>query len=169
MVIMSLNSIVNGGFETSTFPPWTPYAATITSLHSHSGSFAAELEGGQSNSNIMQVIPVVPRRRYEFFLSLSKGNPCPSPGISISIAFYNGNFVYLGQGLTMIMLDDSLSNICYKAWTKICTTTEPAPPGTVQAIVFIGTVSQAGTSNVFVDDISLLPVKRDYEPFEPCY
>ncbi|WP_282034613.1 hypothetical protein [Metabacillus indicus] len=35
------NKIVNGGFETGSFPPWSATGASITGLFSHSGSFAA--------------------------------------------------------------------------------------------------------------------------------
>ena len=150
------NLIVNGSFETATFPPWNAYAATITSQYTHSGIFAAELAGGPSNSNITQLIPVVPGQQYEFLVSLSKVNSNPSPGISISIAFFNGGFSYLGQGLTMIIPVNSLPDISGKDWTEIYATTEPAPPGTVQAIIFIGTIPQIGTSNVIVDDAALL-------------
>ena len=55
---MSFNEqIVNGNFETGTFPPWIPSNAVITSAFSHSGIFAAQLAGGGVSSFIAQTVP----------------------------------------------------------------------------------------------------------------
>ena len=50
------NRIINGGFKTGTFSPWSSLNSAITSRFSHSGYFAAQLMGGNSNSFIFQLV-----------------------------------------------------------------------------------------------------------------
>jgi hypothetical protein len=87
------------GFETGIFSPWIPSSATITSQFSHSVSFAVRLLGGNVNSFIFQYVEANPTERFEFLVSLAKVGPLTSPPVSLSVAYYNASFGFLGYGL----------------------------------------------------------------------
>ncbi|MUG72736.1 NTTRR-F1 domain [Paenibacillus validus] len=125
------NIIVNGGFETGSLLPWINFNATITTDFSHSGFYAARLLGGDLNSFITQFVPATPGESYEFLVSLAKVGTAPSPPISLTVAFYNDSFTFLGYGLITTIQTDRLPDVNDDTWLEIYQTTSVAPAGTV--------------------------------------
>ena len=109
---MSFNElIVNGSFETGTFAPWTPSNATITSLFSHSGFFAAQLAGGATNAFIFQFDPILLTKCPGLVLTVSKRTPGP--------AFIT--FFFSPMGFNRIWLFATLNRMNQKyVWFKQC-------------------------------------------------
>ncbi|WP_089283844.1 NTTRR-F1 domain [Anaerovirgula multivorans] len=164
---MSFNElIINGGFETGAFPPWIASNVTITNLLSHSGFFSAQFASGNINAFISQFVPVNPGERYEFLASLGKIGPTPNPLVSISIAFFDEDFNFLGTGLIISFPMDFLPNVNERDWIEVYQTTSPAPVGATQALVTINKLPQAGTAGILVDDVSLLAVEVENGPGE---
>jgi len=58
------NLVVNGGFETGAFPPWTAANAVITSIPANvfAGTYAAQLNA--TSSSITQTVPIVATKTY---------------------------------------------------------------------------------------------------------
>ncbi|PKM94267.1 MAG: hypothetical protein CVU84_12480 [Firmicutes bacterium HGW-Firmicutes-1] len=156
---MSFNDqIVNGGFETAALFPWISSGATITSQFSHSGFFAARLAGGFSSSFILQFLPVPPEQSFEFLVSLTRIGAASNPLTSLFIGYLDAANNFLGQGLSVTIPEGNLPQASSKDWLTIYETTDPSPVGTTQAMVLISTLAQAGTSDIVVDDVSLLEV-----------
>lgn len=152
------NRVINGGFETGTFSPWAATNATITNQFSHSGSFAARLLGGNVNSFVFQFVEANPTKRFEFLVSLAKVGPLTSPPVSLSVAFYNASFGFLGYGLITNIPSSRLPNVENETWLEVYQSTSPAPLGTTQALVLINKLPQAGSADVIVDDVALLTI-----------
>jgi hypothetical protein len=152
------NKISNGGFEICTFSPWIYSNATITSEFCHSGSFTARLFGGSVNSYLIHFAEVNPPERYEFLVSLAKAGTNPSPPLSLSVAYYNASFVFLGYGLIINIPANQLPNVAMETWLEINQTTSPIPLGTTQALVLINKLPLAGSADVLVDDVSFLTI-----------
>lgn len=131
------NRIINGGFETSSFPPWSAFNATISTQFSHSGFYSARLLGGSVNSYIFQYVEANPAERFEFLVSLAKAGTLSGPPITLSVAYYNASFSFLGYGLITNIPSSRLPNVEDETWLEVYETTSPAPLGTTQALVLI--------------------------------
>ncbi|MFZ7102488.1 MAG: NTTRR-F1 domain, partial [Peptococcaceae bacterium] len=154
---MSLdNLIINGSFETNSFPPWVSQNATITRDFSHSGYFAVRLAGGILNSYIHQIVPVNAGEKYEFLVSLAKVGLLPSPQVSLSIPFYDANFNFVGYELITVIDTDRIGKVEEDDWLEVYVTTGPAPAGAAQALVLVNKLPAAGTAEIIVDDVALL-------------
>lgn len=88
------NILVNPGFETGAFYPWSSFHSAITAQFSHTGFFSARLEGEGVNSYIFQIIPIKEKVNYDFLASLAKIGPLPSPPVTLAINYYD-NFFFL--------------------------------------------------------------------------
>lgn len=151
------NRIVNGDFETGTLTPWGSSNVSITSLHSHTGTFAAQLLGGTTSSLLTQLVPVVPGESFEFFLSIAKIGGLPSPQVDIKIVYFNVIALPVSIGLsTTIPIDHLPDNTNNKNWTTIYETTSIVPLTAIDAVVIINNVPSASTADIVVDDIALL-------------
>lgn len=148
--------IVNGSFEAGTFSPWTASNAVLTSQFSHSGLFAAQLAGGTANAYIFQFVPVDQENRLMFVVSLARVGPLPSPMVSIIISYFDADFNFLGQGLITNIPAGHLPDVNENNWLEVYKTTEQAPLEAIQALVFISNLSQAGTADIVIDDVSLV-------------
>nr|WP_307439613.1 NTTRR-F1 domain [Bacillus sp. V2I10] len=109
---------MNGGFETGTFSPWVASNATITNQFSHSGSFAARLLGGNINSFIFQYVEANPTERFEFLGSLAKVGTLTSPPVSLTVAYYDSSFGFLGYGLITNIPSSRLPNVEDETWLE---------------------------------------------------
>ena len=165
---MSLdNLIINSGFETGSLSSWTSIDTVITSQYSHSGSFAAQLINELSYSFIYQIAPVNVGEKYEFIVSLAKVGTQPSPQISLNVIFQDAASNNLGTGLLRIIPAGFLSEANERNWIEVYQTTEPAPTGTTEALVFISKQAQAGSADIIIDDASLLAAGGTAGPTGP--
>ncbi|EMS69078.1 NTTRR-F1 domain, partial [Ruminiclostridium cellobioparum] len=89
--------IVNGGFETGSFPPWLVDNASITSLYKHSGNFSALMQSGISV--IYQIVDGDFSQSANFSAFLGRIGPLPNPLTTITISYFNSSFSFLGLGL----------------------------------------------------------------------
>ena len=156
---MSFNElIVNGSFETGTFPPFVPFNAIITSQFSHSGFLAALLLGATSEAFISQTVPVTAGESFEFQVSLAKVGTTPNSQVSVVISYFDAAFNFLGLGLSLNVPANRLPNVNDNTWLEIYQITQPAPVGSASAIVLITRLAPAGNADVVVDDVSLIAV-----------
>ncbi len=165
---MSFNElIVNGSFETGTFLPFVPFNAAITSQFSHSGFFAALLEGGTSEAFVSQTVPVTEGERFEFLVSLAKVGAASNSQVSAVISYFDAASNFIGLGLSLNVPASHLPDVSEDTWLEIYQTTEPVPAGATSAVVLISRLPPAGNADVVVDDISLLDVTGEGEPGPP--
>lgn len=154
---MSLqNLIINGGFESGTFTPWTPQNASITNTASHSGFFSASLQGGAVVSYVSQIVPVPAGNGFEFLLSLAKTSAAPSPDVQAQVIFLDSGFNSLATGLFLTIPASRIPIAANDTWLEVYQTTQASPAGTAFAFVLINTLPLAGSANVLVDDVALL-------------
>ncbi len=146
--------IVNGGFETGSFPPWLVDNASITSLYRHSGNFSALLQSGISV--IYQIVQGDFSSSSSFSAYLGKIGALPNPLTTITISYFNASFSFLGLGLVISIPPNTLPDASLGNWQLFTGTAVPAPPGTTMAIVSISKQGDPGTANVVVDDVSLM-------------
>jgi hypothetical protein len=83
------NLVVNGGFETGSLNPWIALNAAITTISTHSGFYAAVLEGGAVNAVLAQDVPVEAGESYELIVSLAKAGAEPNPLVMVTISYYD--------------------------------------------------------------------------------
>lgn len=160
MKILSFTElIVNTGFETGAFPPWLQQNAIITSQYRHSGFFAAQLEGDAIGAFVVQFLPIPANQRFEFIVSLAKVGAAPNAQVLISVEYYDINFNYIGAGLTKAIAPGALPDVTENNWLEIYEITDVSPAATVYADVLISRVSEAGTADIVVDDVSLVAVE----------
>lgn len=155
------NRIVNGGFESNSFPPsWsvTGTGATIASGNSHSGPNSARFAGGTGTITLSQRVPVSPGENFEFFVSLAKIGTLTSPQISIVISYRDSTDGFLGNALSTTISSGRLPNNDERDWLEIYRTTTAAPAGTTQALVQITKNGLSNSAAVVVDDVALLAV-----------
>jgi hypothetical protein len=150
------NLIVNGGFETSSLPPWGGVNASVTSTESHSGFYSALLTGGSANSYIYQFVPVRPGENFEFAAFLAKLGAGTSAPVTLTVGYYNASFSFLGYGMIVNIPTGGLPDATIGNWSEIFQTTTPAPTGITQALVLINKLPQAGSPDVLVDDVSFI-------------
>ena len=146
--------IVNGGFETGSFPPWLVDNASITSLYKHSGNFSALLQSG--TSVIYQIVQGNFSDSCNFSAYLGKVGVLPNPLTTITISYFNASFSFLGLGLIISIPPGTLPDASLGNWQQFTGVTVPAPAGTTQAIVSFSKQADVGTANVVVDDVSLI-------------
>ncbi|MET3505397.1 NTTRR-F1 domain [Halalkalibacter oceani] len=159
---MSINNAVqNGSFEIGGFAPWLFVNSIRTTAASHSGSYAAQLAGGNVNSFITQYVPATAGESYEILVSLAKEGNSPSPPISLTVAYYDASFTFLGYGLITNLPVNRLPNVQEENWIEEYQTTSAAPLGTTQALILINKLPQAGSPAVIVDDVALLVVASE--------
>ncbi len=151
--------IVNEGFETGAFPPWVPSQAKITLEFKNSGYYGARLIGGTVNSFISQFVRVNPGESFEFLVSLAKIGAGISPPVSLFISYYDSSLIFLGYGLITNIPTDSLPDVDENIWLEIYETTNPTPAGATKALVLINKLPQAGSTDIVVDDVSLIVVE----------
>ncbi|MDF2987373.1 MAG: collagen triple helix repeat protein, partial [Eubacterium sp.] len=157
--------IVNGGFETGSFPPWLVDNASITSLYKHSGVYKARLLSGISV--IYQIVNGDFSESCNFHAYLGKVGPLPNPLTTITIAYYGAAFNFLGLGLTISIPPNSLPDVTGGNWQEFTGITALAPAGTAFAIVSFSKQAGAGTSDVVVDDVSLTTFDEPTGPTGP--
>ncbi|WP_269448557.1 NTTRR-F1 domain [Metabacillus kandeliae] len=154
---MSLqNLIINGGFESGTFTPWTPQNASVTNTASHSGFFSASLQGGAVVSYVSQIVPISAGNGFEFLLSLAKTSAAPSPDVQAQVTFLDSGFNSLATGLFLTIPASRIPAAANDTWLEVYQTTQVSPPGAAFAFILINTLPLAGTANVLVDDVALL-------------
>ncbi|PYG84318.1 hypothetical protein LY28_03632, partial [Ruminiclostridium sufflavum DSM 19573] len=94
---MATELIVNGGFETGSFPPWTAIEAIVTSLYSHTGTYSAQLQDG--TSVIYQTVYGDFSQAVEVSAYLAKVGTLPNPIVSIVLSYFDESFNFLETGV----------------------------------------------------------------------
>lgn len=75
------NLVVNGGFETGTFPPWTQggnlVLTAVSPINPHTGTFAAALGPIDTDGFLTQILATISGQSYslDFWLSSDGGTP----------------------------------------------------------------------------------------------
>ncbi|HEX2925538.1 MAG TPA: NTTRR-F1 domain, partial [Ruminiclostridium sp.] len=151
---MAANLIINGGFETGSFPPWNAFNAVVTSSVHHSGSFSAQLMDGSTTATIYQFIDADFSKPHQFSAWFGKVGALPSPLATITIAYFDASFNYLGLGLVISITPGTLPDATLGNWSEFTGLTTPSPAGTVLTIVSVSRQAPPDTSNVVVDDVS---------------
>ncbi|WP_346817878.1 NTTRR-F1 domain [Bacillus paramobilis] len=162
------NRIVNGGFETGALSPFivnNVSSVSIDNAHSHSGIFSARLSG---DATIAQAVPVSPNETFQLFVSLAKFGATPSPSMFIAVAYYTSASVFLGYGLLTPIVFNRIPDNNEKDWLEFYGTTSSVPATATQALVIISKASEAGSADVFVDDLALLAVTDVIGPSSTC-
>jgi hypothetical protein len=106
-------------------------------------------------------------KRYEFIVSLAKAGTEPSSQVSIDIIFRDAALNNLGAGVLKIIPSDFLPEADERNWIEVYQTTELAPAGTTQALVFISKQAQAGSADIVIDDVSMLAIECAAGPTGP--
>ncbi len=151
---MATELIVNGGFETGSFPPWHVDNAGITSLYKYSGAYSALMPSGMSV--IYQIVYGDFSQPVQFSAFLGKIGALPNPLTTITISYFGAAFNYLGLALVVSIPPNTLPDASLGNWLEFTGTTTPAPAGTALAIVSFSKQAEPGSTSVVIDDVSLI-------------
>ncbi|MDQ0857682.1 hypothetical protein QFZ72_001161 [Bacillus sp. V2I10] len=74
--------------------------------------------GGNINSFIFQYVEANPTERFEFLGSLAKVGTLTSPPVSLTVAYYDSSFGFLGYGLITNIPSSRLPNVEDETWLE---------------------------------------------------
>lgn len=161
-ILVFNNLIANGGFETGTFADWSANNAAIATNHSHSGSYSAYFPAGNSHSSLTQTAPISAGDNVQLLISLAKFGFQRNPRIIIRIAYLDDMNTEVGSGLNLAIEPGTLPNVILNNWHEIYQVTDIAPANATQVRIEISKpMGMYFSSNVLIDDVSLLTVDSD--------
>nr|WP_318540708.1 NTTRR-F1 domain [Terribacillus saccharophilus] len=150
------NIVRNGGFESGSLVPWVSSFASITQQYTHSGNYAARLDGGQETAFIAQYVsPVIAGYNYNLSVYLARESEQSAPTVQIQIIFLTANFQTAGRGLLLDIPSDSIPVAPLQGWREVTGISVTAPQGTSQIFLLINTLPDPALGSILVDDVSL--------------
>ncbi len=151
MAIQLNNRVQNYSFEQG-LTNWIAVNTVISSV-SKSGFQSARLLAGLPNASLQQAVLASPGEGLYTSVSISFPFTGTSPVVVLTVNFFNGSGVYLGNGFTLVVPPGFFTNSQWQVFEGVTTS---APAGTASAQISISLAPQPATNSILIDDVILM-------------